>query len=893
MDWLKKLENVKKFYQEPGFVLPEAKPEKPIADQYQDYKQVQDIFEPRTQMYIEREMGFDDGGQVIGKPGPGRQGYQGKKSNLPTFVHNNYTGTGEINKTNPYSVYKKGEKRISFSTIEDAEKYIKEKGWVKTDPTKVRSKKVEQNIINYFDNMFNDPSKSADELLNPIKKIHEGTGHDFKAIKKALDKYPPAQDMKEIITRLSRPAFVKKIAGKDWKLDDVIAAVETKSASTRSLNPTDRIMENAARHYAQAEPGKSLIQFYDNKNTVITDLKNIDIYKDDIYFKYRDDSTKPFKAKKYGLSSSLEDVADIARTGRQEPLFKEYFSKVDELTDLKNTPVWDDLTPGLKKVFAKKGSKTTFGDVMRYAYNQGSGYSMKYFPYNIDHKSGVATKPFSDLRIISRRINQAAGHVSKWMPVGAQNYLKSMGYLFDKDMKTLVKDELTLADDILTKGRKLFSPYQIAKNKENLAQTGKKAIRPAGTFNAQKKEIWKAFQAQGIGKNCPVKRAEGGRIGFNEAGLVDDDCMRNAINEHKRKLADGNKVSIEKQMKINQTKSLKNIFTTGRRGLQTVLSGVGLDHPLAAGLEVAIEAAFYGYGRQQGESHEQARENLFLPKIIEKYVPDYLKDTELWKKYGIKPFKTGVWEGPERLIEEELIGTRWDPSGKVNPVAEYADNLKALENEYDKFSSIQLKLDAANNPRTKARPEIIQGLEQELNESLKKMEKLEINIKPGTPQHDAYMIAQERQKGLRDERAQGPKVKPPSYGRHKQGQWRDEFLDYREADPKYGQSISSERDPDWKGPHDPFAFKGGLYDELGLPLGWWEEEGYTPEQKWKTIYDMGGFDLKDKIGIAGGVAKMADGGIAGIRRPHAIAPESGPAPQGEGLSYILNRVREW
>jgi hypothetical protein len=425
-------------------------------------------------------LGAKGGSAQLVQPGPGRQGYQGKKPDLPTFVHNNYTGTGEINKTNPYSVYKKGEKRISFSTIEDAEKYIKEKGWVKTDPTKVRSKKVEQNIINYFDNMFNDSSKSADELLNPIKKIHEGTGHDFKVIKKALDKYPPAQDMKEIITRLSRPAFVKKIAGKGWRLDDVIAAVETKSASTRSLNPTGRIMENAARHHAQAEPGKSLIQFYDNKNDVITDLKNIDIYKDDIYFKYRDDSTKPFKAKKYGLSSSLEDVADIARTGRQEPLFKEYFSKVDELTDLKKTPVWDDLTPGLKKVFAKKGSKTTFGDVMRYAYNQGSGYSMKYFPYNIDHKSGVATKPFSDLRIISRRINQAAGHVSKWMPVGAQNYLKSMGYLFDKDMKTLVKDELTLADDILTKGRKLSSPYQIAKNKENLAQIGKKEIRRPG-----------------------------------------------------------------------------------------------------------------------------------------------------------------------------------------------------------------------------------------------------------------------------------------------------------------------------------------------------------------------------------------------------------------------------
>ena len=38
---------------------------------------------------------------------------------------------------------------------------------------------------------------------------------------------------------------------------------------------------------------------------------------------------------------------------------------------------------------------------------------------------------------------------------------------------------------------------------------------------------------------------------------------------------------------------------------------------------------------------------------------------------------------------------------------------------------------------------------------------------------------------------------------------------------------------------------------------------------------------------------LAGGGIAGVRRPNAIAPESGPAPQGEGLSYILNRVREW
>ena len=243
--------------------------------------------------------------------------------------------------------------------------------------------------------------------------------------------------------------------------------METKSASTRAMNPVDRIMENAARHYAQAEPGKSLIQFYDNKNNVITDLKNIDLYKDDVYFKYREGSTKPFKAKKYGLQSSREDVVDIARTGRQEPLFKEYWTKVDELTDLKNKLVWDDLTPDLQKVFAKKGNKTTFGDVMRYAYNQGSGYNMKYLPYSIDHKSGVGVKPFSDLRIIPRRINQAAGLITQYRPAGSEKYLKKIGYLFDKDMKTLIGDELKLANDILVPsdryptGRKLNSPYQI------------------------------------------------------------------------------------------------------------------------------------------------------------------------------------------------------------------------------------------------------------------------------------------------------------------------------------------------------------------------------------------------------------------------------------------------
>ena len=36
----------------------------------------------------------------------------------------------------------------------------------------------------------------------------------------------------------------------------------------------------------------------------------------------------------------------------------------------------------------------------------------------------------------------------------------------------------------------------------------------------------------------------------------------------------------------------------------------------------------------------------------------------------------------------------------------------------------------------------------------------------------------------------------------------------------------------------------------------------------------------------------AGGGMTGIRRPDAVPPLSGPDPQGEGLSYLLNRVRK-
>ena len=449
-------------------------------------------------------------------------------------------------------------------------------------------------------------------------------------------------------------------------------------------------------------------------------------------------------------------------------------------------------------------------------------------------------------------------------------YLDELTFKFDAD-----KGTVTIRDTMPLSKKLGYDDYKrrAAKNMQHM-QSYIKNTKPYKKFAFNPKElkkftdsIFQAFRANGIGKNCPINKAEGGRIGFAEAGIVDDKCMRNAINEHKKKLANGNEAAINKQMKINKTKGLKNMFTMGRKGLQSIISGVGLDHPGAAALEVAIEAAFYGYGRQEGESHEQARENLFFPKILEKMVPDVVKDTELWKKYGIKPFKTGIMGGPEKLIEEELIGTRWDPSGKVNRAAEYADGMKALEDEYANASKIDFELGLLKNQWQPGSEEEIEAKEQELRDSYGRIEELQINIKEGTPAHDAYVAAQEKQKALRDERAQDYYGDSPAYKGSKQRQWQKEFLDYRGADRKYRKE-------------QPFAFKGGKEANIGptkeeLAKGMninWEEvfprtidtPRTTEQQKWDYIMNQGGFDLMDKISAAGGVANMAEGGIVSL-----------------------------
>ena len=54
----------KRFVQERNQVLPQAKPSKSISDKYQDYLKAESYLEPKSQMFVRDEMGFDNGGRV-------------------------------------------------------------------------------------------------------------------------------------------------------------------------------------------------------------------------------------------------------------------------------------------------------------------------------------------------------------------------------------------------------------------------------------------------------------------------------------------------------------------------------------------------------------------------------------------------------------------------------------------------------------------------------------------------------------------------------------------------------------------------------------------------------------------------------------------------------------
>ena len=353
---------------------------------------------------------------------------------------------------------------------------LQEAGYPKGSPyrlNKLESRK--DKIIKATEILFRDPATKAVDLFNPYQKIaklidpseRKGKRGEVERIRvddisKVVNKNFP--DLESTIKKLSNANFKQKILndvkkGQVITLEDIETGLRKGTGLPFGRNIYTRMVMHAARHQDQAAPGKSLTQFYDKNGKIITNLNDLDSYSN-VTFKYRPNTSVDFNKIKevYGVSRGLVEIpegtrfVDLTFEAEKLPQFKEYFSKVEEIENLKRRDVIHPVT--------KKQIK--FSVLMGEAYQKGSGYTKSYerFPYDIDHKFGVGKDPFKNLSVIPQRLNVGGGQ-AKFR--GNEKALKKMGYTFDKDIEKLFQDEVKLAEKILVKGRKLKSAIEATK----------------------------------------------------------------------------------------------------------------------------------------------------------------------------------------------------------------------------------------------------------------------------------------------------------------------------------------------------------------------------------------------------------------------------------------------
>ena len=413
--------------------------------------------------------------------------------------------------------------------------------------------------------------------------------------------------------------------------------------------------------------------------------------------------------------------------------------------------------------------------------------------------------------------------------------------------------------DIVSKGTiggdtSKWSVTDVNKKIKDLSQTELKIFRSDIKNIAMNPEGQiKLLRNLGYGDKC---KASGGRVGFAEGNVATGElqCILDDVQETKKEARKGNPTAINKQRKaFNIGKDMKGFGKILRRGIQmgtsaitTPLKALGLTSWAGYAIEGLIEGGIYDFYKRQGYSDEQAFAETFTPRLAKEALEG--KSTEDVPWYG----------GAEELIEKEKIGTRWDPSGKVNLAAKYADAKSKYDEAVEKYYEIQ-----SQRPVNLEQAEEKQAALAEQEEIIRA---LEPSIKAGTPEYEAYQIAEERQAGLMDERRRAYLEKTDPKFLEREEKSFDIYGRDREGNILYEKMTSpfkkryKEMD-EWKGGRDAFTIKPGEYIDWAA-YGLDDEEGM--KEKWRQIYEQGGMDLLDRIAVAGGVSNLAEGGIASL-----------------------------
>ena len=257
-----------------------------------------------------------------------------------------------------------------------------------------------------------------------------------------LQKSPRYKEFEKPLNYINIPASRVKVIqrGKNFKFADIIDMYSAKPSERVSRgfsayeSATAKIFDYAKRH---VDKGGKKVQFI-NENEFL------------------------YKGKKY-------DADFLTAYGRKDKNFKEFFKAYDQRRNLYFSKVKHPVTN--KEVFLK--------DLLEETYQQKN-------TLDIDHIKGIEKQPFTNLRIMPTRINQAAGNIKQkaleakfgLLPTKADDYtpdkvnkmLDVIGYNITKTAKELKTRELETATNVLKKGGMLQTPIATAKEiiKQNI-----------------------------------------------------------------------------------------------------------------------------------------------------------------------------------------------------------------------------------------------------------------------------------------------------------------------------------------------------------------------------------------------------------------------------------------
>jgi hypothetical protein len=387
-------------------------------------------------------------------------------------------------------------------------------------------------------------------------------------------------------------------------------------------------------------------------------------------------------------------------------------------------------------------------------------------------------------------------------------------------------------------------------------------------------------------KLCPKGQASGGRIGF-ATGTPTVQCGRKALD---KSLATGKWESPEK------AKLAKKILqTAGKSGLAGKIGSriaAELLGPVALASIPVFELGVAGYDTvTAGTPFKEAVNKTLLHYVAGdkwKADPEKLKRKDILK----------MSDGPEK----EMLINLWSNMGNLDrlnnlyekqydleqnkdlseavDIGEYGDEgvsvagidkqIKDVENQIQRAGGEEAFYnlsEAAMDPSSRGLAESKEG---EL------LAKRKADSLWGSMPNPYYTSPNSAYKGeVKPERIEAMKARGPSYG-----MWSPAGEEYEKLSPEYIKFLNEYYASEGIIPKDGDIsqyYVATPYDVKETSM--LEEEQIA--NKWKQ--------LMSKPGMLGTQETFAGGGIASIRRPNAIPPESGPTPQ--GLPSMYNRVK--